>query len=82
VIDVVEIWAGIDSDVAAETEKTAVSIIWGRHNFLTRDVALAVSTASSRSVWMGGFVVYVGCFKPLTDCFLPRQQLTTLYSRD
>jgi hypothetical protein len=32
VIDVVEIWAGVNSDVAAEAEKRAVSIIWGRQD--------------------------------------------------
>jgi hypothetical protein len=57
VIDVVEIWAGVNSDVAAEAEKTAVSIVWGRHNFLVREVVPAVSTTSTRSVWMGGLLL-------------------------
>lgn len=49
-IDVVEIWAGINSDVAAEAENTVVFIVWERHNFLVRGVVLEVSTASTRDV--------------------------------
>ena len=40
-IDVVEMWAGINPDVEAEAEKTAVSIVWGRQNFLAGEVVVA-----------------------------------------
>jgi len=63
VIDVVEIWAGINSDVAAGAEKTAASIVWGSHNFLVRGVVLAVVNHVNRECLDGRFVVCVCCFE-------------------
>ena len=80
-IDVVEIWAGVNSDVAAKAEKTTVSIIWGRHNFLVREVVLAVFNRVDQECLDGRFAAYVGCFESLTDCLPPAMAAHSISTR-
>ena len=70
-IDVVEIWAGVNSDdVAAEAEKRAASILWGRHDTGVGGSAGCVNRVDQECL-EGRFVDCVGCFESLTDCHSP-----------
>jgi hypothetical protein len=57
VIDVVEIWAGVNSDVAAEAEKTAVSIVWGRPQLSSEGGGASCVNCVDQECWMGGLLL-------------------------